>query len=894
MAKALDETALGPRPAPEPSGGIARYRGDVPGLGAPGEALVAAGGQIGNEADKLFAAYKHEQQKVDTLRAEDAYTRLRAEQVKMTYGPGGYATRKGENAVLGPKLEEQTRAFQDVAKSIDANLANDDQRRMFRARAAIAQVEFTEGAARHLLKERNVWATQVTNAGVDGEIAGIAAEYSNPALDIRAAENRTSASIVRIKALIEAHADDMGLDRSAIDKTMRELTDKIVTTKLLARSSWDPVGAFADFKDHQTEISDPKDRLLLRNTLWQSAAPVQSTYEAKVMLAEARKEIEKEQGPPPTEPGTMPTGKTTGQAAAAKKLAILLQEFNNPETAKNRTADNTRELQSEIFKAYRQAAPAGGALVVREDGTIVPPSTAPDRPPERVLAPQTNPYPTARELAAQLPLALMKVEKRANELFGKDPLNPDRAAFIRLTEAEIRSQNAHDVQMVQAQQREALSIIGNTILGPVVQPGQQAPQGAIPTGGAGGGAQAGLVKLTSFSQLMADPRAAAAYRLLDYDGKKAVDAMLKANANESERGDPALFNELRNAIAEGRIHWNDQITSDPRVQAGNLNITQLNYLRGELERQVTEGGRTATATVRRGTQIARAIFQGDMILTNAGMDKGKAEVAEELFSRNAAAVVAQYRKEGKPVDELFDITNPKSLIYPPNLEKWKALAQSPASAGQALADQAARATAAAPPPVPMPATIKTIEQRDAWFKTLPDNQTTFTAPNGKTYFIPGRAQAMTTAPAAAEPRLAAVQPAAQAAPAAGQPATAAPPAPPKAKGELPKFVARTNFTEQDRAMHQQATLEALKAIFKAPLGAWGTAIQGYQDAMLWLEQQPARNREKNARAAFEYVLSKDTFSEDDVQVVRAAMKWGNLGPYAQKKAKALLKAAGEE
>lgn len=827
MPKLLDETALGNRPLPEPAGGIARYRAEIPDAEAPGVALMAAGRQMGSDADKIFEAYKHEQAKVDTLRAEDAYTQLQNEKLKRTYGPGGYATRRGENAVLGPTIETEMSSFDDVIRKIGDGLANDDQKRMFQHRAMIGRNEYQEGNLRHRFQERNVWATDVTNSGVDSALANISAIYSNPNMDPLLAANQSSAELVRARSLIMAHADDLGMSKTKVDETMTKVSDQAITKKLLGWSSWDPVGAFENFKAHQTELSDPAHRLTLRNTLWERALPVQVGVEATGLIDKARRETEPKGGPTQGEDtfqsavgsllkregGYVAKDGKSGAPAnfginakanpdidvknltqagaveiyrkrywnaiggddlapATALIALDTAALQGPGVAKSILTATGGDPQA-MIDASRQRLQALAARdpeqakylpqwMARLDSLQAEVATMPDgglrkvSATDRAMLPNTSPLPTARNIAAQLPIALMGVEKRATELFGPNRSDPDRAAFVVRLEQELRARNVHDTQLVQNQQREALQTVGNIILGPVLAPGAAPAQGGmVPAGSAPGsaGSARAMQKVTSFSELMANPVAAAEYQKLDFDGKRAVDTMIKVNANQSEHGDPALFNELRNKIASGEINWNDQITKDARVQQGNLNIAQLNFLRGELDRASTEDGRTQGALVKMGTKIARGIFQGDAILTSAGTDKGKAEVAEELFSRNAAKTVAQYRAAGKDVSELFDITNPKSLIYPPNLEQWKILAKSPGTSADMLAQMAATARAGGAPaaaapavaPVPAPATLKTAADVTAWVSTLPANVTHFTDPSGTVRAIPGRV----VAPAAA-------------------------------------------------------------------------------------------------------------------------------------------------
>lgn len=972
-AKLETAEALGNRPIPEGAGGIARYRADMPEREAPGQAMVRAGGELGSEGDKLFATYKSEQLKVDTLRAEDAYTQLQNQKLQMTYGPGGYATKRGQDAVVGMNIQSASAAFDDIAKRIGESLSNDDQKRLFKERANVASTQFQEGFLRHQLQERNVWATDVTNNGVQSELNGIAANYSNPSMDPVAAENATSASLVRIRGLLNAHADDLGMSVAAVDKAYSTAVDQAVTKKLLGLASWNPVGAYTEFRGHEQEISDPAHRLQLGNLLRERAAPVQSATEGQGLLDTARRTIAPHGDMTPT------TGEETfksvvgsliqreggyvakdGKSGAPAKFGINQRANPDIDVANLTPAGATAIYKERYWKkidgdnlapatalvaldtaalqgvgvAKALLASTGGdpqamiearrpqliaiakdpaqapnlqGWLTRLDGLSEQVSQMPDggmrkvSATDRVLMPNTTAQPTARQLAAMLPMALMGVEKRANELFGKDLGNAERQAFIKQTEDWIRSKNVHDVQMVENQQKEALQAVGNFILGPVLAGGQPQPGagGMMPVGSQGqpGGAVAGgrnpMQKVTSIAQVFADPAAASAYQALDFNGKQAVATMIKVNANDSERGDPALYNELRNDIVDGKINWNDQIEKDPRVRAGNLNIGQLNALRERVKLAATEDGRTQGALVQTGTRIARGIFRGDQLLTSAYTNMGMADVAEELFSRNASRVVAEYRKaNNKDVSELFDITNPKSLIYPPNLEQWKILAKAPATTPEMLSQMAAATRAAgAPvtsePPTQAPATLKTAEDVAAWVQTLPVNVTQFVDHGGVVRTIPGRN------PAAPGSAIAAL-PAAVAAPAV--PVVVA-----KPRKEIPEFSSRgrgqASEAEQARMdLHQGGLWAAAKAVAGTafdlrPAGRMianapsdlASMISGLVDVV----------RQKAARATFQKLVDEGTFYKDDVPLIKGALDYGNLDPADEKKARAMLKAAGQ-
>lgn len=1029
MAKLLDETALGARPLPDPAGGIARYRAEIPDAEAPGLALMAAGRTLDADAEKMFAAYKAEQAKVDTLRAEDAYTQLQTEKLKRTYGPGGYATRRGENAVLGPTIENEMTSFDDLTRKVSNGLANDDQKRMFQHRANIARQEYQEGNLRHRFQERNVWATDVTNSGVDSALANISAIYSTPNMDPQLAANQASAELVRARSLIEAHSDDLGMSKTKIDNAMTKVVDQAITKKLLGWSSWDPVGAFENFKTHQTELSDPAHRLTLRNTLWERALPSWVGVEADGLINKARKDAAPPASPTQGEDtfrsvvgsllkreggyvakdgkGGAPANRGINQAANPDIDVKNLTEAGAIKIYKERYWDeiggadlapatalvalDTAALQG-VGVAKALLASTGGdpqamidarrqqlqglaardpehaknlpAWMARLDSLQAEVAAMPDgglrkvSATDRALAPNTSPLPTARNIAAQLPIALAGVEKRATELFGANRSDPDRSAFVVRLEQELRARNLHDTQLVQNQQREALQTVGNIVSGFAPGGAASAPSpagGMMPAGGGTAPGAGALQKITSHTQMMANPEAAAAYQLLDFDGKRAVDTLIRVNGNQSEHGDPALANELRNSITDGKIKWAEDLLNDPRVRAGNLNSTQLNFLQSQLRLSASEGGRSQMATVNDGIKYAAAYFNDPNSVIKLS---GKAPTATYLFTLDAQRAVDKFRKDNptKDIQELFDPRSQTSLLTEQNLRKYGVLSGSAPTTADALAQQAAAARAGAPaaPPVAAPATLKTADEVSAWIATLPANVTHFTDPGGTVRAIPGRAAAAPAAAPAApgaafnpegtgydmeSARKAGLQPDAnghwpsrdpktglllkgaghetwsktiEGEKAAGMEVKKGPdgryysqPAV-KPKGAVPEFGGSINEKSPEYLHQHVANLDlgavgyALKETGKAALHALNPMTAGRQIMDLYfagvekLRDLPPAARRESARAYFEDILKKPQFFKEDVPAIQEAVKYGDLSVADRKKAKAMLKAAGAD
>jgi hypothetical protein len=172
MATELPDLTKQPRPTPQPSGGVARYRGEIPNIEAAGEGRMAlgaadinAGGSLNKDAHELFHAYKVEQERADHLRAEEAFSKLRDAQLDLTVGPdNGYERLKGSQAVGRPVLDDYRKRFDDQVDLIGGSLATDAQKEKFRKAASVARMQFQEGLARHLVKQSDVYAKEVSTA----------------------------------------------------------------------------------------------------------------------------------------------------------------------------------------------------------------------------------------------------------------------------------------------------------------------------------------------------------------------------------------------------------------------------------------------------------------------------------------------------------------------------------------------------------------------------------------------------------------------------------------------------------------------------------------------------------------------------------------------------------
>lgn len=911
MAKLLDETALGARPTPEPASGIARYRADVPELEAPGQALMSAGRQLDSDSEKLFAAYKQEQAKVDTLRAEDAYTQLRNQQLQMTFGPGGYATLRGQDAVLGPDVEARKAVFEEAAKKIAETLGNDDQRRLFQMRAQIAGTEYQEGFLRHQLKERNVWATDVTNNGVQSELNQISALYARPGFDPIGTANATSASLVRMKALIESHAADLGMSASGVDKAMTAATDKAITNKLLSWASWDPVGAYESFKASQTELSDPAHRLQLDHQLKTMALPVSAKNDAMIAVKN----------------GVNVPKITSALAIAGEPLinaVVAVESGGNPQAVSDKgalgrmqvmpaTADNPGfGIQPAKDRSAPELERVGreylSAMIAKYDGNQTLALAAYNAGPDQVdqwIAKFGDPNKgeiTDAEFAKKIPFKETReyLPKVAAKLAGgitPTTATDTKASLINwVSNAERLAESRHPGDavyrdMVVQQVKGYMSTIVASQEGIAKQAGAQLMVAAL--------GQPGAPKPTTTDELLASPAAKQAWGLTSPESQRGVLALLEHNAKaargEFTQSDPKVVRELfdRLWLPDGDPEKIRNTLQLMPYFARGLNKADYDWLGTQIDKVQTPEGNVWLREVKGINDRAHAM------LTKSIAGSIQPDIAEEAayrFRFDLEKQIAAKEKE-KPgsARELFVPGTPGYVLEPTRVASFMTGTPQVLSAEAAKVVAGRAAGPALSPPIAQPAAIDTREKLDAWFATLPPTTNTFTGVDGKVRLIPGRApQPGQPEAAPAAPAAGPAAPAPAAAPAAAAPAVA-PPKPARDKDAIPAFRAQAGMSPEEQEQHLGGLWAAAKAVANAsfnlePAGrAIAGGVAGLVNTVIGHSQE---FRETESRAMFQHLLEKDQFTPLDVPVVKAAVKYGNLDPGDLKKAKAMLKAAG--
>lgn len=221
MARMPDVTALGGRPVPQAQTSIASYRANTGAEEAPALALAQVGQQLDREGDQAYRLQKHEQEKSDTLRAEDAFTQLREKALElMTAEDGGFIHKKGGDVARNPAMFQQySDLLKEAATQIGGTLDNDEQRQKFGQRVGVASYQFKHDLVNHITRERGAYAEQVFKGTLDHELQETTTRWQDA--------NAIATSLTRAMAAIDREGDRVGASPEAREATARAHESKV-------------------------------------------------------------------------------------------------------------------------------------------------------------------------------------------------------------------------------------------------------------------------------------------------------------------------------------------------------------------------------------------------------------------------------------------------------------------------------------------------------------------------------------------------------------------------------------------------------------------------------------------------------------------------------------------
>lgn len=198
MARIVDPSAQ-ERPIPRPASGFARLREPAPQDGVA-RGLMQAGAAVEAGSEEIYRAVKVEEERVNVLRAEEAYNQAIAKKHELTYGEkDGFVNLKGAAAVTRPVLQEWGKRLQDVETEIAGTLSNDQQRELFKRRMGVARLQYTEDIYRHLAREGDTYAKEVFDGTITTARREAVARWDSA--------NDIAMQLDRVKKAIEERAE---------------------------------------------------------------------------------------------------------------------------------------------------------------------------------------------------------------------------------------------------------------------------------------------------------------------------------------------------------------------------------------------------------------------------------------------------------------------------------------------------------------------------------------------------------------------------------------------------------------------------------------------------------------------------------------------------------------
>ena len=215
MPRLPDYTALGERPTPRAGLGRTSYQPTSGKEGAIGQALSGLGNTLAQVSDEI----EKENIRVDTLRAEDAFNKLREKQMLLAKGDDGFLNKRGGDAVNNDLLGDYGKRFDTATKEIVDSLGNDRQKALLRRRADIAGLEFKQDMLSHVTREKESYEDQTFKGIIDTETSNAIERYKD--------QNGTALSLERINAAISAMASRKGLAPEAVQAMRRDASSRV-------------------------------------------------------------------------------------------------------------------------------------------------------------------------------------------------------------------------------------------------------------------------------------------------------------------------------------------------------------------------------------------------------------------------------------------------------------------------------------------------------------------------------------------------------------------------------------------------------------------------------------------------------------------------------------------
>lgn len=247
--KLPDVTALGDRPTPQPALGVSQAQ--VAGFtGLAAHATRAAASSLGQMGDEFEKQNKIEQDRLDRERADEAFNKIREQQIDLTQGEeNGFMRQKGSAVVdrKTPLNKEYLDRFDTISKGIESGLTTDRQKVLYRERAAVSRAQFDEHLLRHMASENDTYSKEVFEGTLGTETRAATANWNSP--------NDVGISIMRITDAVEARSQKLNWPKQYTEAVLQEKLGKLhsaVVTQALASKDYEYAQAW--YEEHKADI----------------------------------------------------------------------------------------------------------------------------------------------------------------------------------------------------------------------------------------------------------------------------------------------------------------------------------------------------------------------------------------------------------------------------------------------------------------------------------------------------------------------------------------------------------------------------------------------------------------------------------------------------------------
>lgn len=275
MARIPDFTSLGATPAPQTPLSVARV--DTQPLEfevrqGPGEAMMRGGKEVSDAGIQM-------QDRIDTLKAEDAYNKLLATKNELETSPDkGFVNVKGSSAIDKGFYDGYTKQFSDATTGIAGTLANGNQRQLFMNRAQVAGSQYQSALLSHMSQQTSAFADNTEKTSVHLETVNASNAPNDAAFDT---------SLTRIRGILDARGSRLHQPPAEIELDKQQAVGSAWTERIKTTMNDNPLLAQKMYETNKSMIS-PADKVTLEHQLHQAILPIQAKNVAMSVIAGAK------------------------------------------------------------------------------------------------------------------------------------------------------------------------------------------------------------------------------------------------------------------------------------------------------------------------------------------------------------------------------------------------------------------------------------------------------------------------------------------------------------------------------------------------------------------------------------------------------------------------------